>query len=363
MESVRIKIELLCWGVRGNQIARQVYLRQNPSLHKRTGNAGIQLILPDGLIINAPFGHRFTEHSPYELTKKNSTYILCKNKIDICWCQPVVAPKWYQETTSAGRSAYEVVTQEGNNTLITAINMRCEYFKMKQQCLFCAMTPSKTIIEKSPIEIAEVIALAIKENPSYTVDLTGGNTLSGDRGALSYIEILGAIRKVSDILITVEVSPPVKDEHINMLLDAGANALLMNIEIGDDYLRGIFCPKKSEITKKRYFEAWEYALRIVGRNRVGSALVAGLESKESTLKIAKEMIDTGVIPKIVPFRHNDGARLENFATANPDDVEFISQEVARLLYDKDLRPTEHCGCIGCTGCSAEIDYFNQLVHL
>jgi radical SAM superfamily enzyme YgiQ (UPF0313 family) len=240
--------------------------------------------------------------------------------------------------------------------LIAAIYNRCEFWQNDEQCLFCSIDVAGPMKRKSPKQIAEAVTVAFEANPRSTLDLTAGNTLSTDHGALMYLDVLRAIKERVDIPICVELSPPDENKYLDMLFEAGADAFMMNLEVGDEKLRRLLCPGKSKIPRDRYFEAWEYALGLVGRNKVSSVLIAGLESKESTLRTAQEMIEVGVIPTIMPLRPNNGCYFENFVIPSPDDIEYISRRVGQLLYERGLDSRLHPGCISCTACATEANY-------
>ena len=145
-----------------------------------------------------------------------------------------------------------------------------------------------------------------------------------------------------------------------MLIDAGANAFSINLEIYDDRLRRLFCPAKSKIPKQRYVEVWEHLIKQTGKNTVTSVLIAGLESRRSTIEGAHMLISEGVLPTILAFRPNDGCYLQNFVHSNPDDLEAISSEVGKLLLDHDLSARGQPGCIGCGACNLENDFRESL---
>ena len=48
-DSLKIKAEVLCWGLSYSKAADEIYLSQHPTIHKRTGNAGIHVILEKNL--------------------------------------------------------------------------------------------------------------------------------------------------------------------------------------------------------------------------------------------------------------------------------------------------------------------------
>jgi len=353
---LRAKTELLCWGFKPNEALEEVFIAQNPYHDRRTGNAGVQVALAEKLVANVPTGNRYNAYSPYTLEKQQGMFYIVKDEVLIARCEPVPAPQWYHQLTSDGTPMGAVILQEGFNTLIAAIYNRCAYWRDEDQCLFCAINSAGAAKRKSPQQFAEAVEAAFTVDPRSTLDLTAGNTLLPDRGALTYLDVLRAIKERVNIPICVEISPPDEDKHLDMLVEAGADAFMMNLEIGDDQLRRLFCPGKFKIPKDRYFDAWKHALELVGRSKVSSVLIAGLESRESTLRTAQELIEFGIIPTIMPLRPNDGCYLENFVVPSPDNIEYMSSRVGQLLYKYNLDCRSHPGCISCAACAIEVDY-------
>jgi len=74
---------------------------------------------------------------------------------------------------------------------------------------------------------------------------------------LDYIEVVKAVRRFSDIPISIEASPSEDISFIDLAIDAGVNAFSINLEIWDEKLRKLFCPLKSRITKKEYLSSWK----------------------------------------------------------------------------------------------------------
>ncbi|MBC8274587.1 MAG: radical SAM protein [Chloroflexi bacterium] len=364
---LRVKVELLCWGIRPCPFLEQAYRQQNPYADKRTGNAGLQLLLANGgVIVNVPVFNRYNRHSPYELKKGDQGWYLERGGNYHCECDLVPAPQWYALKTPGGIPLSKILVQEGRRTLIAGVYNSCDY-KAEERCLFCALGPYVGLRRKDPAQIRDATMAALKENALYHLHLTGGNVLppgkdstsiKGDRGMLEYVDVVRAIREVSDVPISIEASPPEDNEHMKTLVEAGANAFSINLEIWDDRLRKLFCPGKSIVPKRRYFEVWEYALGILGANMVASVLIGGPESKESTLRGAEEMARAGVVPAIIPLRRNDGSCLQNFASPSPDDMVWIFRRVGEMLNQYRLEPWTQPGCTACGACSVEQDYQN-----
>jgi len=368
LDDIKTKIELLCWGLKPNRLSEDIFLYQNPFHHKRTGNAGLQLLIGiSKLAANIPTGDKFTRGSPFHLKICDDEYWIFRNDRKLIQCTVIPVPDWYKLNITEGTPIGKVLLQEGTSTLITAVYNSCDYIGQKETCRFCAIgryaSKKSGIVRKTPVQIAESLKIIQDKADlsNFTIDLTGGNTQTEDRGALMYVEIIRAIRKISNIPICVEIAPPDKDEYLNMLFDIGANSFMLNLEIWDDKLRKLFLPGKSKITKTRYFQAWEHAIKLVGTGKVSSVLIVGLESKYSTLEGADNLIKHGVIPTIMPFRPNDGSYLENLDCPSPESVLYITHEVSEKLFTNGINPLSHPGCISCGACAAEGDYYKSYV--
>lgn len=364
MDELRVKAQLLCWGIRPNRFSEEAYKQQNPCGDKRTGNAGLQLLLADGsVVVNVPVNSRSVRLSPYEIRRVDDGWELLKEGVLQCACEVVLAPKWYALETTDGVPLSRVLVQEGRSTLIAGVYNACDY-SPEMRCRFCALGPYVGLVRKDAAQIRDAAMAAFRENPACHLHLTGGNILpskessgaKGDLGMLQYVDAVQAVRAVSDVPISIEASPPEDDEHMKILVDAGVDAFSINLEVWDEKLRRMYCPAKSNISRRRYFETWENALGLLGKNMVCSVLIGGLESKESTARGAEEMMRVGVIPTVIPLRRNDGSALEHSAPSSPEDMEWISRRVGESLNRHGLEPWTQPGCTACGACSVEQDY-------
>lgn len=153
------------------------------------------------------------------------------------------------------------------------------------------------------------------------------------------------------------MSPP---EDLKILEDFhkfGATAIEMNVEIWDDKIRKMMMPGKAQIKREYYVEAWKKAVEIFGKGNVGSAIIIGLESLESSLEGIKAMIEVNCLPSIIPFKPSTGSVLEKFRECSSKEVYTATKYAAKLLIEKGLNPINGPGCIGCGACTLESDFF------
>lgn len=197
------------------------------------------------------------------------------------------------------------------------------------------------------------------DQSAKSINLTGGNLYTNDRGARRYIPVIKAIRELTDIPIAVEMSPPEDLSILEELHDAGATAIEMNVEIWDEKIRKAIMPGKGRIDREYYVEAWKKAVDIYGIGNVGSGIIIGLEDVNSSLEVIKKMIEVNVLPSIIPFKPTEGSVLEKRRNCMSEDLFNVTKEAAKLMREKKLDPTDKCGCIGCGACTLEGDLYRN----
>lgn len=364
LTDIRNKIELLCHGLRRNAIVDEVYDKQNPYDLTRTGNVGLQLLIGASKIAaNVPVMNAFCDSSPFSLDRSLNGYVLTDtNGRIVSEINIIQSPSWYMEEIGSGCYAGQYLLQEGKDTLIASITDSCGYVTNGTQCRFCAISHnSKNNVKESSANrknhIKEALRIALQDNKKYaSVNLTGGNTFTQDRGALGYVEFIKAIRNVSDIPICIEMSPPENSSFLEILQAAGASAVMMNIEMWNETERKQVMPGKSAIQKSEYIRSWDDAVRLFGRGNVSSVIIAGLEAERFVREAIVFMTDAGVIPSIMPFRPNDGSAMQKEPTTDPNLVEDLSKFAADMIVKKHIPVKNLPGCIGCGACSVELDY-------
>ena len=64
------------------------------------------------------------------------------------------------------------------------------------------------------------------------------------------------------------------------------------------------CPGKSVISKAQYFESWDHAVEVFGKNQVDSFILMGFGEDLDQFKIdLEEITQHGVIPYLTPARN------------------------------------------------------------
>lgn len=360
---LKIKSEIICYGIKKNEVSDKIYDLEHKTSVKRTSNMGIQLLLSESIIASVPYNEEENSNSEYYLYEQDNKLYLTNKMTTIEVCPfPLKSPFWYDYKLKNGKFISDYIQKEGRDVLICSVSPSCCYFSKNEQCAFCALNGGIITKEENRADyIIEALKIILTEDDTIkSINLTGGNLYTSDRGANQYIRILKEIRSVSNIPIAIEMSPP---EDLEILEDChkfGATAIEMNVEIWDDKIRKMMMPGKGKIKREYYIEAWKKAAKIFGKGNVGSAIIIGLESLESSLEGIKAMIEIGCLPSIIPFKPSTGAVLEKFRECSPKDVYAATEYAAKLLVEKELSPINGPGCIRCGACTLESDFYKNL---
>lgn len=269
-------------------------------------------------------------------------------------------PRFYDLQTADGVSYEKLARLHGRSVLATTVVQTCIRYGEDQRCRFCSIEESlksgATTAVKRPAELAEVAEAAVRLDGITQMVMTTGTSAGTDRGARHLARCVRAVKAaVPGLPIQVQCEPPADLTAITELRDAGADAIGIHVESLDDDVRRRWMPGKATVPLAQYREAWREAVRVFGRNQVSTYLLVGLgEDPEEMISGARELIDMGVYPFVVPFRPHpgtlavdvDGARAPDAAT-----VDKVSREVAAALRLAGMAGADQkAGCAACGAC-------------
>ncbi len=271
-------------------------------------------------------------------------------------------PSFYDRTTEDGVPYGQVALLHGDTTLATTVYQACRYWDGGEQCKFCTIPTSylsgDTPLEKQPDQIAEVVSVAESEGIITDVLLTTGTPHdSTEMGAERLIPIVKRIRESSDIPIGVQIEPPKDQRVIEKIAEAGANAIGLHIESADESVREEICPGKYDYGPlDLYRQSWESALKFFGRGNVSTFILQGLgERTETTLSLAEELAEMGVLPIVAPIRPATGSQLADYVPPYAGSLEQsveLYKEIGKILHRWNINPSETAaGCHLCGGCT------------
>jgi radical SAM protein (TIGR04043 family) len=274
---------------------------------------------------------------------------------------PSVRPRFYDLTTADGIPYSKIALLHGRDVLATTVVQTCIRYVEDQRCRFCTIEESLrsggTVAAKTPAQLAEVAAAAVRLDGVRQMVMTTGTTAGPDRGARHLARCVAAVvAAVPSLPVQVQIEPPADLSVIGELHAAGAAAIGIHIESMDDAVRARWMPGKSTVPLASYWEAWDEAVRVFGWNRVSTYLLIGLgETADELVAGAASLIDRGVYPFMVPMRPMAGtlARRDGAVSPPASLVTEVTARVAELLRAAGMRGADQgAGCAACGGCSA-----------
>ncbi|MFW9792932.1 MAG: radical SAM protein [Candidatus Thorarchaeota archaeon] len=354
-ESLRLKVRLLTQGA---------VLPEGESQGRKGGAGpvgGRYFYLPNGRTCGIPIrrGEISARYNSAPLEPTNNPEIWLYD--GLYELKLIPTPKFYGLNTSDGIEYDKIALLHGSRTLATTVYQSCRYWQFGTECKFCTIphshTSGNTVLHKTPKQIAEVVLAAEEEGAIDNVLLTTGTTDSPDMGIENLVSIIEGIREVSAIPIAVQFEPPFDRNTIQLVADAGANAVGMHIESADELIREKICPGKYEHgSLDLYKRSWQHALDYFERGNVSTYILHGLgEDNKTTLSLVDELAEVGIMPIVAPVRPSGGSQLADYIPTYVNDLEGsieLYKSVGIILHKYDLNPEKTMGgCHNCGGCT------------
>ncbi len=295
------------------------------------------------------------------LEKEDEAAVLC----EISFPAP---PKFYGLSTEDGIPYWKLAQLHSRDTLATTVLQTCvRYGNRETRCQFCAIGESlragRTVARKTPAQLAEVAAAAQALDGVRHVVLTTGTPPSDDRGAAVLVESAHAIKQRTGLPIQGQCEPPADFGWFPRLRAAGVDSLGMHLEAWDERARARIMPGKAEVPRAFYLEAFAAAVAVFGRGQVSTYLLAGLgDTTEGLLEAARQLIDLGVYPFVVPFVPVGGTPLAGHAPPSAGFMRAVLQPLGQWLNDAGMTSdTVKAGCAKCAACST-LSTFEKSSH-
>ncbi len=274
---------------------------------------------------------------------------------------PVTRPRFYDLHTDDGIPYDAIAKLHGRDVLATTVVQTCVRYAESERCRFCAIQASlesgATIAVKTPAMLAEVAEAAVRLDGVTQMVMTTGTSNGQDRGARHLARCVRAVLEVVPSLdIQVQCEPPGDLRAIGDLYDAGARSIGIHVESMDDEVRRRWMPGKSRVSLDEYRAAWREAVRVFGWNQVSTYLIVGMgEDPDELVEGARELIQMGVYPFVVPFRPLRGTLATDVDRVPAPDgkvLDAVTARVAALLRAAGMHgEDQRAGCAACGACS------------
>ncbi|OAI20683.1 MULTISPECIES: MSMEG_0568 family radical SAM protein [Methylomonas] len=272
-------------------------------------------------------------------------------------------PRFYDLQTADGIPYSQIATLHSSDVLATTLLQSCiRYGNRKTSCQFCAIGESlaagKTILRKTPEQLAEVAKAAVELDQVKHMVMTTGTPNLTDRGAALLCESAAAVKEVVDLPIQGQCEPPDDDIWFERMKAAGIDSLGMHLEAVTSEVRARIMPGKASVPMARYMDAFDAAVAVFGRGQVSTYILAGLgDTPEAILSVSEQLIAKGVYPFVVPFVPITGTPLANYPAPTPAFMAQILPPLGAMLKQANLLSQDmKAGCAKCGACSALASY-------
>ena len=328
----------------------------------RQGGAGPTddraLVFSNGVTLMVPTLSESAGNSEYVLEGVDDHPVLKRNGKVVDKVRMVRNPKFYRYKTDEGISYKKIARLHGSECLASTVVQECiRYNDVSTRCRFCAIGVSlergATIHTKRPEQLAEVALAARKLDGVTHVTLTTGTTDLMNKGAEHLARCAYSIKRETGLPVQAQCEPPYDANIFSHMKNMGVDDLGIHIESFDPEVRRKYTPGKASISIDAYFDSFEKAVIVFGKNKVSTFVILGLgENEELTLSRCREIIRMGVYPYLVPLR----PVLNTFLVrAEPPDGEYLSRmykTVGAMLRENGMSAeNSSAGCVKCKACS------------
>ena len=275
--------------------------------------------LPHGLFV----AFRWDPDSNFRLVAEDGKPVVYRREKRIGEVEFYERPPLLDRKTSDGESFGHIATFPPEGGVGVCYSNECALKETGEDCLYCNINSTAgayrkdNIFLKSPKQVGEVVATAYREGRGH-VNVTGG-FIPERRELEYYADVAEEIRErtgLDDFNGTAVLGAPLDWKVIDKYKEAGYRTIAMNIEIWDENIFKTICPGKEKRCggRENWVKALEHAVKVFGRGRVRSNIVAGIEPKQSILEGVEHLASKGVICFAGAWCPNPGSALEGHRT-------------------------------------------------
>ncbi|HYF03611.1 MAG TPA: radical SAM protein [Patescibacteria group bacterium] len=346
LDAIKLKCEFLINGIRLNELRDDLINGQNWEENRARHFLPAELQLPHEVYCQV----RENPDASFRLRiLENKLLVQSTNNAIVTLCNFVSAPSFASQHCQDGTPFEKIVVYNGLCNLNFTWNYYCDYFRTKEECKFCNLTPAQDFYPEENIskarktagQMCEVMVAAHHSHPAPKSILTRG-TPHMKHGLGGIQEILEQITerfpysndsKKEKVIMTI--SPTKNIEDVKLFYDLGLHSVAFNFEVFDrGYWKAIVPGKDSFIGRDLWEASLIEAVKHFGEGRVFSALIAGLEPKKSLIEGVHWCCDHGIIPIIVPFSPETGSHFEGFRPPTFKWMMETHDEIADIIIRK-----------------------------
>jgi len=330
-------------------------MRAKAEMERRVGGAGPTdsgMIWIEGVAVTVPTESAVALTSPYTLECEDASYGIYRDGLRMAAAEGTPRPKYYDLETADGVPYWKIALLH-LDSLASTVVQHCCYWGNSDQCGFCgiglSLDAGRTIVKKTPEQLAEVAVAAKELDGAVDATLTTGSSNGRDRGALYVAKCGQAVKEAAGLPVEVQFEPPRDLAVLDQVHGMGVDAVGVHVESFDPEVLARVAPGKFRTGIDTYFRTWERAVALFGEGRVSTYVILGMgEDPELTVRMCKRAIDIGVYPFVVPFRPVVGSLMEHVPAPAREYTEPIYRRVAAHLAARGLdADTAVAGCARC----------------
>lgn len=335
---------------------QSVGLRVEAPIETRRGGAGPSdsgMLWIEGVPVTFPTH----SESPYVLQAEDDGQGIYRDGRKLASVAASRRPRFYDLTTADGIPYWKIALLH-LDSLASTVVQTCNYWGNSDQCGFCgiglSLAAGRTIVKKTPAQLAEVAVAARDLDGAVDATLTTGSSNAPDRGARYVAQCGHAVKQVSGLPVQVQFEPPRDLSVLQEIADLGIDAVGIHVESFDREVLARVAPGKARTGIDTYFRTWERAVALFGEGRVSTYVILGMgEDAEVTVEGCRRAIDIGVYPFVVPLRPVAGSLMADVPAPARTYTEPIYRKVAAHLALRGMSAADAgAGCARCQACSA-----------
>jgi radical SAM protein (TIGR04043 family) len=335
---------------------QSVGLRVEVPIEIRRGGAGPSdsgMLWVDGVPVTVPT----QDDSPYVLRAEDDSEGIYRDGVRLATASRTRRPRYYDLQTADGVPYWKIALLH-LDSLASTVVQTCSYWGTADQCRFCGIEVSlasgRTIVRKTPQQLAEVAVAAKELDGAVDATLTTGSAAAPDRGARYVARCGNAIKEAAGLPVEVQFEPPRDLSVLDEVRDLGVDSVGIHVESFDPAVLAHVAPGKARTGIDYYFRTWARAVEVFGRGKVSTYVILGMgEDPELTVRGCCRAIDIGVYPFVVPLRPVAGSLMADAAPPDAAYTERIYRRVVPYLITRGMDASNAgAGCARCQACSA-----------
>ena len=296
-------------------------------------------------------------------------------------------PRWMTRATEDGFPLARAGVSLHGDMAVVNVAPGCEFFLHKHngapmRCAFCSYgAPDERTAHLGQVagqvlvpdvtlsRMQQALKSAIEETEIRHIYLVGGSLTDGRQEAERFLQVARAVQAVNEQRIPVSLGSSALPEEC--LLEFKEEALVdnvcFNLEVWSEDLFAKICPGKQRfIGYRHWIESLEAAVALWGRERVYSAMVAGIElepeheigweeAAELAVEGAEELCRRGIIPIYSLYWPVGGRNHPDYMKRLRSFFETLNLEYSEIRRRHDLKIWEGFMCHRCAYMQLECD--------